>query len=30
MADLTERLRPLAGPTGVQDTWTIHLTVARA
>ena len=28
--ELAERLRPLAGPSGVEDTWTIHFTVARA
>ncbi len=28
--ELAERLRPLTGPSGVEDTWTIHFTVARA
>ena len=29
-AELAERLRPRTGPSGIEDTWTIHFTVARA
>lgn len=29
-AELAERLRPRTGPSGIDDTWTIHFTVARA
>ncbi len=28
--ELAERLRPRAGPSGIDDTWTIHFTVARS
>ena len=29
-AELTERLRPRTAPSGIEDLWTIHYTVARA
>lgn len=29
-AELAERLRPMASASGIEDTWTIHFTVARA
>lgn len=29
-AELTEQLRPRTGPSGIEDRWTLHFTVARA